>query len=637
MAILLIFVCFASPYEVAFEHDTHDIHYLRRGADLMFWLNRVVDCFFVGDMVIQFMSAFTIVHRYGTTVVNSRRVIAKRYIKSWFFIDFISILPFDVIAIVVESQEVSQLQFLRGVRLLRLLKLTRLLRGLRIFRRYSVEMGFSYRRMTLWKLVGMVAVSAHWMSCMLGLVSRLQGEICHGSNSSTDCVETWLSEAATSIVTENGNELSPFHMYIVALYTTSTIIVHPHVYEPTDFWERVSFIVMVFTGGFIWTRVISRSTAIMTSLDRHTIAYHQNMDDLNAISHELHLSQDLKRNLRAYFMEARRTSHKATWLELQVKMSPTLRTEVAYQLHKTWMRRIPYFKGLSKFLVSQFSRCLDSLVVAAHETFGSNFTLYILHQGLVGRFSGKRSGKLCVLHPGAVWGEEHLLLTAWWLIVPNTATAITYAELLTLEREAFEKVCFDYPDCQALMRKHYVRYAVFRGIIHVAKRRRREELGEPESPTGVPAQDPNRFTISNSEAMDEEQRERAAQAERELEQRLKAKLSLAASRSPSLSSANNGGGGSLRRSSTMFTGGPELVQQVTKRLDLLETRQSTLEERTTEIGESTRRIESMLKEVLLECAGKGRPYKATPPTPPHSLPQALFDDTAMTSIPAEPS
>ena len=63
--------------------------------------------------------------------------------------------------------------------------------------------------------------------------------------------------------------------------------VHPHALEPKNDGERLPFVFLIFLGGFMWTRVISRTTALMTSMDRHTIFYHQTMDDLIGLSQKI--------------------------------------------------------------------------------------------------------------------------------------------------------------------------------------------------------------------------------------------------------------------------------------------------------------------------------------------------------------
>merc|ERR1712187_960193 len=110
-----------------------------------------------------------------------------------------------------------------------------------------------------------------------------------------------------------GNEVTAMRTYLVALHVTSTILVHPHNASPTSDGERLCFIIFVFLGGFVWTRVISRSTAVQPSLDRHNIHYRQTMDDLNMSAEEMKLSKKIRRRMRAYFLNPKECSQQNTW------------------------------------------------------------------------------------------------------------------------------------------------------------------------------------------------------------------------------------------------------------------------------------------------------------------------------------
>ena len=56
--------------------------------------NYVIDIFFFFELIINFNSAFV---NDDKEIVDNRKKIAKRYLSGWFFIDFVSILPLDII------------------------------------------------------------------------------------------------------------------------------------------------------------------------------------------------------------------------------------------------------------------------------------------------------------------------------------------------------------------------------------------------------------------------------------------------------------------------------------------------------------------------------------------------------------
>lgn len=154
-------------------------------------------------------------------------------------------------------------------------------------------------------------------------------------------------------------------------------------------------------------------------------------------------------------------------------MSPALRTEVSYQSCKTWVRRLPYFKNVSKLFLQDVTSHVKTWHFAQGETFGDNFVLYILKVGLVSWSKGQ--GKLLILRPGSVWGDEHLFLNAPELLLPNTVTTLTFAEVLSLDRKTFKGVCDDYPDYKARLYRYYLWYALVRTVVNAADKKRKHD------------------------------------------------------------------------------------------------------------------------------------------------------------------
>ena len=85
--VCLVFTAVVTPFEVGFS-ETRLYH-------PMFVINRIVDLVFVADIVVNFRLAFYDVHDRVWVYHPSR--IRARYLRGWFGIDFVSVLPFDVI------------------------------------------------------------------------------------------------------------------------------------------------------------------------------------------------------------------------------------------------------------------------------------------------------------------------------------------------------------------------------------------------------------------------------------------------------------------------------------------------------------------------------------------------------------
>lgn len=83
--VMLIFTAFVVPLRLAFS-ETDDV----------FWtiINVFIDLTFLVDVILSFFTTYF--DEKTATRVTDKKMIAKTYLKTWFFIDVISILPLDL-------------------------------------------------------------------------------------------------------------------------------------------------------------------------------------------------------------------------------------------------------------------------------------------------------------------------------------------------------------------------------------------------------------------------------------------------------------------------------------------------------------------------------------------------------------
>ena len=79
-------------------------------------------------------------------------MIRQHYLKGWFTIDLVSLLPFDFFAMFSGPKArlaLERLKILRMIRLLRLLKLARMLRASRMLKRWEAKISIPYSTISL--------------------------------------------------------------------------------------------------------------------------------------------------------------------------------------------------------------------------------------------------------------------------------------------------------------------------------------------------------------------------------------------------------------------------------------------------------------------------------------------------------
>ncbi len=134
--VLLIYVSLFVPYRVCFKDSPVPWRW-------DFVLDLFIDSFFVVDVVLSFCTGFTR-DRDGKTEYKPEEV-RKNYLKGWFTLDLLSILPLNYIMIATGadgSDEVgTNSGAVRALRFAKLLKLLRLVRMKRILDRYEAMLG----------------------------------------------------------------------------------------------------------------------------------------------------------------------------------------------------------------------------------------------------------------------------------------------------------------------------------------------------------------------------------------------------------------------------------------------------------------------------------------------------------------
>ena len=290
MMLLLTVVLFLMPYEVAF---------LVPSLDALFVINRLIDLIFFCDLVIQFFLAYQNGPDKGNTWVKSLPMIRKRYLKGWFAIDLVSVLPFWIIEMMVDGQKdgaaggdeaggpQSLLRVVRAVRLLRLTKLTKVLGMSRILKRYEAHMDVTYAVLSLLKMVFLIVAWSHLQACAWGMLPSLEGA----------GTETWLTDLAESEGTTL-EDLDPGLKYSAALYwsvMTLTSIGYGAMLPPQS--NAIEMIVCVFLmviSSILWVYTMGQMCAIATSMDPDTANFHRIMDGLNMFMHERGIDRKLR-------------------------------------------------------------------------------------------------------------------------------------------------------------------------------------------------------------------------------------------------------------------------------------------------------------------------------------------------------
>mmetsp|Transcript_32005 Transcript_32005/g.73059 ORF Transcript_32005/g.73059 Transcript_32005/m.73059 type:complete len:789 (+) Transcript_32005:114-2480(+) len=447
--VALVYVALITPVEVAL---------LEPKLNALFIINVVVDCIFFVDMILQFFIVYRVRTPYGYRIETSQSKIIRNYVRTWFGIDLLSVLPYSYVSLLVNSTSLQRAKVLKTVRLLRLIKLVRVVRASRVFQRWETSMAINYNSLRFWTAIGVLLVSSHWIACIWGLIA----------NETEGSQESWLDHC-TPIADEAPS--TPLEVYFTALYWSSITVTSVGYGDviPVNFLERVVCTVLVFTSGLLWAYALGEIMTTIANTDMHAARFRQCLDDLNYMMKDQAIPKPMQRRLRSFFFRVKDVQRVKSYKEIVSQLSPSLQGEVYMTVNEAWVRKVWYFNlhfsdlHFSGFL-AKLSRELDIDVFAGLDVFYEPWTLYTLQIGVCVR-------DFKILKKGAVWGED-FILTDESLLNKAPVLALTFVQVAIMRKKHLMTVLTKFPEVQRnVIRKAAIHIACVRGMWKEAQRR----------------------------------------------------------------------------------------------------------------------------------------------------------------------
>ena len=162
LVLFLLYVACIVPARIAFDTS------VKLGSGV-FWFETGVDMFFLCDIVLNFRTSVVAVTDSGYTArVDDKRFIAVSYMKGWFLIDLIAVLPYSYIELVVSHSEEkggSTQQVFKALRLVRMAKLLRLTKMVPLLRRLDDRFEGLFSTSKLLSTMFVVMYITHLVGC----------------------------------------------------------------------------------------------------------------------------------------------------------------------------------------------------------------------------------------------------------------------------------------------------------------------------------------------------------------------------------------------------------------------------------------------------------------------------------------
>ena len=455
-SVALLYVALVTPYEVAL---------LEPALDALFFCNRLVDCVFAVDIVVQFIvmkERQNVQASLGAVWITDRKELARDYLTSWFALDVgtVGLSALDIYTVVIgtaNADVLESLSTLKVLRVLRLFKLVRLFRSSMIFKRWETRIAIDYSILSMIKCFVIVLVSSHWVACAW-LMQAFLG----------DTASSWLYETGYCAEDPEGSTShrcqSAFSMYSASQYwamMTITSVGYGDIAatfnNPVEMW--VCSFLMLFTS-LIWAQVIGTFCGVIATFNPEQNAFQAKMDQLNRFMKREAIPSEMRQRLREYFFQSKHLRLAEMQQSLVEEMAPNLKREVLWRTNKAWLQRIWFLQEAPRSFMIELAMKLRAKVFCPGDSPARGY-MYIVHRGIA-LYQAR------LITKGNVFGED-IILSSRHLRSTAQARAMNYLETYFTSRPTLLELAERYPTTASKIRRFAVMLALRREILSIAK------------------------------------------------------------------------------------------------------------------------------------------------------------------------
>lgn len=480
--IALFYVAVVTPIEVGFIESPDCA---LQWTDGMFLINRLLDCIFILDMIMQLRLGYKSETLEGTQWVLDARSVALHYLTSyWFPLDFFSVLV-SALDMVCSSGDLAQL---KAVRTLRLLKLAKLARASRVFKRWETRISIDYAALSLVTVVAIIIFTCHWTACIWGLVASLDPllswaaakEYCVPYDAEIDgqcrlghtCFEGVCDAGSNEVgggcsggFTGGYDCIGAWDMYVYSLYfaiMTVTSVgygdISASAFNPAE--QLVCSLIML-GSGMMWGYLVGVFCTLAVA-SPSVQAFRDELSQLNAFMAKYHLEPEMRYRLREFFHETVHLRSSEAQTSLLSKLSPSMHGEVSLLVNHRWVSKVWYLRYTQHMeLLIDIANKLTAQVIAPQEFVPSG------EMRIVERGTAIWAGRL--KRAGSAWGED-ILLTDASLRLAFPAYAATYLWLRVFNAAQMRATLGKYPAAAATIAIVCRRWTLRRKIVRHAER-----------------------------------------------------------------------------------------------------------------------------------------------------------------------
>ena len=459
----VVFITYSSlmlPFDAAFNF-TEPL-----GLLIVHWM---IDFFFGLDIFLNFITGVDESEEDGGKYVQYEYgAIAKRYVKTWFLLDFISAFPFELITENNSDAVPQALKIFKLTRLLRLVRLGRIGRVLRIIRRLENSVFLQEGARDLMIYFSGFLFLAHWFSCaFFGIGDADRGYVHNGANQTS-----WANGINLQGSDIDTNYLAAFY----SLVATLTTVGYGDVSSQNN-GQRILGIFSMIAGALIFSYGVSHIVNVVDEMRGDSTKFKQELDKWNRYMVLRCLPTELRGDIREYLMAVRKAQIRTVRDEqdLVAQLSYSLRSQIALAINEHYLYEMPFFLGAEPELTMELALSMASIYFSSHEDVvregEEGDAMYFIVTGQAEVTVGRPvRTRVAVLVEKQYFGETALLKPEGQRIRSASVTCLVFSELRLLKATDFTRILKQFPAT-----RRQIEQVSDTRMRSLAKRKKREE------------------------------------------------------------------------------------------------------------------------------------------------------------------
>lgn len=444
IVVLTLFSLLLVPVDIAFE--------LSDVSPSMLVIMITMDVIFLIDIIVAFRTSY-VMHN---VVVYDAKLIAKHYLNSFFAVDAVSSIPFNIIFL----STTSVTWWLHLFTLFRLLRITKVHRAFNNHHQLQqLKLHVNTSVLQLASGLTMLLYVFHLLGCMYCVVVRheVQEKIDDYLVRYPDAVAAdarnseeneWLPPVAFLNMHDSGMRPG-FDLYFFAIWWAMCGMSGAQVSIPRSMGEAVFTFLTVFLGYLLNAYVIGLFTTALAQMSAAANMERQKRDNIEQYLRYKKIPSKLRKQIQQFYHFAGFDENESILQDLPI----TLRLQLDLVINRNLFLKVPFFKNCD---MSQITVMVPRIhreyawpgKTIMHEG-GEGRGLFMIGRGFV---RVEQQGTLQgLLTQGDFFGESSLLDE---MGSPHTVTTITLCQFMVLDRASFEDVLELYPQMKKTLTKY---------------------------------------------------------------------------------------------------------------------------------------------------------------------------------------